>query len=192
MSRLWYSYSHETCLNSKHKILIQWIMFSISTLFAGLELELVAGVVWEKNIAGWLVAGSWCWSGVRGKHCWAGGCWSCRTEWSKTCQQVDFIVTRIQLGTRASASVAALSFPPCPSCLHYSHVAPTQFRRHGVPRIHLAHSAGLQPRAGAGLLGSPKIAAPTGFFPFFSFRFSFNNFCVILFLYVCTLWTSYT
>ena len=76
---------------------------------------------------------------------------------------------RIQLGTRASASVAALSFPPCPSCLHYSHVAPTQFRRHGVPRIHLAHSAGLQPRAGAGLLGSPKIAAPTAFFPSFFF-----------------------
>ena len=57
------------------------IMMSV-TLFAGLELELVAGVVWEKNTVGWLVAGSWCWSGVRGKHCWAGGCWSCRTEWS--------------------------------------------------------------------------------------------------------------
>ena len=56
--------------------------FTTITLFAGLELELelVAGVVWERNTVGWLVAGSWCWSGVRGKHCWAGGCWSCRTE----------------------------------------------------------------------------------------------------------------
>jgi len=30
------------------------------TLFAGLELELVAGAVCEKNIVGWLVAVSWC------------------------------------------------------------------------------------------------------------------------------------
>ena len=54
------------------------------TLFAGLELELLAGVVWEKNNVSWLVAGSWCWSGVREKHCWARGCWSCRTEWLKS------------------------------------------------------------------------------------------------------------
>ena len=54
---------------------------SIFTLFAGLELKLVAGVVWEKNIIGWLLAGNWCWSGVREKYCWAGDCWSCRTEW---------------------------------------------------------------------------------------------------------------
>ena len=52
---------------------------SVFALFA--VLELVAGVVWEKNTVGWLVAGSWCWSSVREKHCWAGGCWSYRTEW---------------------------------------------------------------------------------------------------------------
>ena len=46
---------------------------------------------------------------------------------------------------------------------------------------------------GCGCEIKTKIAAPTGFFPsFFSFRFSFNIFCVISFLYVCTLWTSYT
>ena len=37
------------------------------TLFTGLELE--AGVVCEKNTVGWLVAGSWCWNGVREKYC---------------------------------------------------------------------------------------------------------------------------
>ena len=33
-----------------------------SNMFARLELELelVAEVVWEKNIVGWLVAGNWC------------------------------------------------------------------------------------------------------------------------------------
>jgi len=39
-------------------------------LFAVLVLEGAAGVVREKNTAGWLVAGDCCWSGVRGKHCW--------------------------------------------------------------------------------------------------------------------------
>ena len=61
---------------------------------------------------------------------------------------------------------------------------PTQFRRRGVPRIHLAHSAGLQPRAGAGLLGSPKIAAPTAFFSFFFFDFVFHSIIFVLY-FIC-------
>ena len=35
-----------------------------------LVLEAAAGVMWEKNTAGWLVAGGCCWSGVREKYCW--------------------------------------------------------------------------------------------------------------------------
>jgi hypothetical protein len=29
-----------------------------------------ADLLWEKNIADWLVTGGWCWTGVREKHCW--------------------------------------------------------------------------------------------------------------------------
>ena len=45
-------------------------LWLISTMFAVLVLEPAAGVVWEKNTAGWLVAGGCCWSSVREKHCW--------------------------------------------------------------------------------------------------------------------------
>ena len=44
-------------------------IFFCLPLFAVLVLEATAGVVWEKNIAVWLVAGGCCWSGVRVKHC---------------------------------------------------------------------------------------------------------------------------
>ena len=45
------------------------------TLFAALVLVAGVGVVWEKNTVGWLVAGCWCWSGVREKYCWLAGGW---------------------------------------------------------------------------------------------------------------------
>ena len=50
-------------------------------MFGRLELEVGAGVVWEKNTVTWLVAGGWSWSDVRGKNCSAGELETSRTQW---------------------------------------------------------------------------------------------------------------
>ena len=38
-------------------------------LFVWLWLAADANLLWEKSTADWLLAGSWCWFGVREKHC---------------------------------------------------------------------------------------------------------------------------
>jgi len=76
----------------------------LEALFAVLVLEAAAGVVWEKNIVGWLVTGGCCWSGVRGKYYWL-GCWvfimhsSYHTSLHRIKNDADESCTKFQMTT---------------------------------------------------------------------------------------------
>ena len=55
------------------------VVVHMFTLFVGLEL--VAGMVWEKNTVDRLVARSWCWNDVKEKYYWLVGGAKQQTEW---------------------------------------------------------------------------------------------------------------